>query len=86
MDRLKPLTWGESCAMGRCAACPLWRLEVPEERGGEVVTVALWGKQHCPIKGKEVKYDKHVSKTLLPDSWTVAKNHDSGEADSEFQL
>mgnify|MGYP007123568837 CR=1 FL=1 len=53
-DPLSPLSWGEECGLGVCPSCPAWRLHLPQDREGEVVTLHLWGDKFCPIKGKKV--------------------------------
>lgn len=53
-DPLAVLSWQEECAMGHCADCQQWEVVVPEGRGEEVVTLALWGEKFCPIKKKKI--------------------------------
>ena len=42
--------------LGLCSAkCPAWKLEVPDGRGGEVVSLSLWGDKYDPVRKKKVK-------------------------------
>ena len=53
-DPLSVLSWQEQCAMGLCPDCQKWEVVVPEGRGEEVVTLALWGDKYCAIKKKKI--------------------------------
>lgn len=41
--------------LGLCSPeCEAWELEVPDGKGGEVVTLSLWGDKYDPVRKKKV--------------------------------
>ena len=54
--------------LGLCSSpeCPAWELEVPDGRGGEVVTLSLWGDKYDPVRKKKVRLsDSSLSDFVL---------------------
>ena len=54
VEPLEPLTWDIQCVKGVCNQCPRDETDVPTEEDEKIVTVALWGTKHDPVKNKKI--------------------------------